>query len=266
MNISRASRSTVAGAVILLGFPATHYADAVLRFSSGATPAAIQGAVNQFRTELGGGAKTITWDENGLPMAPNKLSPNIFSANGVGLSTPGIGLQVSSDNAAQAPVRFGNINANYSSIFQPFSGARMFTALDSPEVDVNFFMPGFPATSGYVNGFGAVFADVDFAGSTTIQFFDAGFNELYTGTVPASPNNGLSFLGVYFTSGEQVAHVIINSGNAALGAGVLDGGGTDLVVMDDFIFGSVQAVPEASSMALFGMGALVLMSFRRWRK
>jgi hypothetical protein len=58
--------------------------------------------------------------------------------------------------------------------------------------------------------------------------------------VPAGTvsSQSLSFLGVSFNAGELVGRVRITSGNAALGAAVNDnpGGGTDLVVMDDFIY------------------------------
>jgi len=54
--------------------------------------------------------------------------------------------------------------------------------------------------------------------------------------------------------------VRITSGNAALSAGVLDGGAIDLVVMDDFIYGEPIAVPEPGTWALLCLGALALMA------
>jgi plastocyanin len=95
-----------------------------------------------------------------------------------------------------------------------------------------------------VKGFGAVFADVDRPGSTTIEFFDADDNSI--GVVTA-PNHGgaqlLSFVGAVFEA-PIVARVRITSGDAALtatGTDVTAGGTADLVVMDDFVYGEPHA-------------------------
>lgn len=48
-----------------------------------------------------------------------------------------------------------------------------------------------------------------------------------------------------FNAGERIARVRITSGNAALGTGVNDGGATDLVVMDDFVYAEPQALVGA---------------------
>src|SRR4051794_39248024 len=265
-------------ALALTIIPARLHASPVLRFAAGADASAIQGAVNGFRSDLGGvnngvgggpfssGFRAINWD--GVPdtqAAPNNLAGNFFnvtSPRGIVFGTPGSGFQVSanSGNSLGAPVRFGNIDPSYSSIFQTFSAQRLFTALGSPEVDINFFVPGDSTTPAYVHGFGAVFTDVDLDDSTSLDFLDANNNSLFTLFVPPT-DNGLSFAGVTFDAGEQVARVRILSGNAALGSGVLDGGQRDLVVMDDFLYGEPIAVPEASpSMILMaaGLGCLVL--------
>jgi PEP-CTERM motif-containing protein len=175
----------------------------------------------------------------------------VNSPRGTIFSTPGTAVQVSG-NAGVAPVRFDNINPTYSSVFQTFSAQRLFTALGSNIVDVNFFVPGStnPAT---VSGFGSVFTDVDFANTTSIQYFNANNISLGTFFVPTA-NNGLSFLGVS-GFGDGIARVRITNGNSILGPNDANGNPTDVVVMDDFVYGEPKAiVPEPSSILLLATG------------
>ena len=126
--------------------------------ASGATPADIQNKVDAFRTFLGNnngvggtfatGRREINWD--GVPdnfAAPNLLSANFFNSNsprGVVLFTPGTGFQVSANliNPTNTPVRFGNINPVYPTLFSTFSPQRLFTALGSNITENVFFIPG----------------------------------------------------------------------------------------------------------------------------
>jgi hypothetical protein len=249
-------------------------ADPILFSASGGSPAAIQGSVDAFRAALGtlnpnvpgsfgSGRREINWD--GVPdalSAPNLLPLNFFNVNsprGAVFSTPGSGVEVSA-NAGVAPVRFDNVNPGYSSIFQTFSPQRLFTSIDSTITDVSFFVPGTTIPS-FTSGFGAVFTDVDLSTSTSIQFFDLQNDSLGTFFAPVA-NNGLSFLGVSFNSGERVGRVRITSGNAAIGAGVNDLPGVDLVVMDDFIYGEPAAVPEPATWALLATGLALILIIR----
>ena len=265
--------------------PAAGFGAAVVRFGSGATPAGIQGVVDQFRSDisLGGinngvgggpfstGFRNINWD--GVPdslATPNNLPENFFnstSPRGALFATgTGTGFQVSSTDGSGTPVRFGNINAAYPAEFQTFTAQRLFTVLDSTEMDVTFFVPGMSALGATVNGFGAVFCDVDQNGSAQLDFFGTANTFLGTYFVPTSPNNGLSFLGVSFTGGERVSRVHVTAGNAPLGASTIDGGPIDLVVMDDFTYGEPLQVPEATTLSLLGLGTLVWLAGRRLRR
>ncbi len=250
--------------------------------ASGPDPASIQPSVDSFRTSLGtlnpnvagsfdSGRREINWD--GVPdgfSAPNNLPPNFFNVNsprGVVFSTPGTGFQVSSTAASGTPVEFGNIDPSYTQTFETFSAQRLFTALGSNIVDVNFFIPG-STTQAFTNGFGAVFTDVDVANATTLSFFGLGDAFLGTWAVPNVPvDESLSFLGVLF-SDPVVTRVRITSGTAALAAGGSDAT-ADRVAMDDFIFGeprlAAAAVPEPETwaMLLVGFAALGLSSRRR---
>jgi hypothetical protein len=221
--------------------------------SSGAEPADIQSAVDAFRTFLGAlnpnvagsfpsGRREINWD--GVPdafSAPNNLPPNFFNANsprGAVFFTPGTGFQVSADdsNPTNTPVLFGNLHPAFPLMFSTFSPQRLFTALRSNVVETLFFVPGSNAGA-TVNGFGAVFTDVNSNESTRIEYFDAKGALLFTRNVlrGTTPRRSLSFLGVGFDAGERVFAVRITSGNRAP-----ESPARDVVVMDDFIYGEPQ--------------------------
>jgi hypothetical protein len=243
-------------AVIFI-LPSLAYAGAVVRSAFGAAPADIQATVDQFRTDVsaGGGVnapgtgpfatgrREINWDDVPDDLAdPNPFPGDFFnstSQRGAVLTTSGTSLLVSADssNITATPVRFSSLNPGYLTNFQTFSPERLFTALGSTIVDVTFFEPASPTTPATVNGFGSVFTDVEIAGGTTIEYFDAQGQSLGVFPAPVGPDGGLSFLGVSFDAGEQVSGVRITSGNTILGAANNDGPGTDVVVMDDFIYG-----------------------------
>jgi hypothetical protein len=256
LGMSRRERRTILLAGVFVLASSTAFGAAVTFTANGPDPASIQTTVDAYRTALGAlnpnvvgsfpsGRREINWD--GVPdasSAPNPLPANFFNVNsprGVVFSTPGTGFQVSATLASGTPVEFGNINPTYTATFQTFSAQRLFTALGSTVVDINFFVPGsaVPATT---SGFGAVFTDVDLATTTFIEFFSESNAGLGSFFVPASFNGGLSFLGVSFNAGERIGRVRITSGAAALMAGVNDSPATDVVAMDDFIYAEPQGV------------------------
>ncbi len=267
----RTSKALVVG--IALASPAM--AQITVRSGTAADVAGITPFRNQFRTDLGGGAvaganglfddgvrqrREVNWD--GVPAtlsAPNSLPATFFNVNsprGVVFSTPGTGFQVSgatTDAGAGQPAaaNFGNIDASYTAQFLQFSAQRLFTEFGVNIMDVSFFLPGTAIPAG-TRGFGVMFTGVELDGTTSLQLFD--LNNVSLGifnAVPQSGATGFSFLGASLASGlSQIGRVRITTGNAALGPGVMDTAplaGTDLVVMDDFIFGN--PIPEGSTLA-----------------
>jgi hypothetical protein len=245
-------------------------ADAQLVRSAAGNAATVTAARDQFRLDLGGGTvagangsfgglrREINWD--GVPntaAAPNNLNADFFNVNsprGVVFSTPGTGFQVSA-NAGVAPIEFDNIDPSYSADFAAFSNQRLFTALGSTAMDVNFFLPG-TTTPALTRGFGVVFSDVDVANTTRIEFFDAVNASLGTFFAPAaSGDEQFSILGVSYPA-PIISRARITSGISPLAAGLLDNnlGNPDLVVMDDFLY--AEPVPEPTTV-LVGAIALV---------
>ena len=234
----------------------------VSRTAAGASAAAIQAAVDQFRTDLGGanngvggsfrtGRREINWD--GVPdnfAAPNFLPVGFFNSNsprGVIFSssrtfgdTAAFIVSADSNNPTVSPVRFGDIDPSYTALFATFSAERLFIARSSNVTTVNFFVPG-TNIAATVSGFGVVFTDVDQVGPTYVKLY--GVDGRLLGFQNASAaNNGLSFVGVSFNAGERVARVDIVSGNQVLSNGIIDNGtSNDLVAMDDFIYGEPRA-------------------------
>lgn len=262
----------VLSSALLLLAAAPAFGAAVVYNSAGAT-AAITVVRDQFRTDVGGGTapgangsfgglrREINWD--GVPdglATPNNLPLNFFNVNsprGAVFSTPGTGVAVSA-NAGSVPIEFGNFNASYASIFVPFSAQRLFAALGSNVVDVDFFVPG-TTTPGFTTAFASIFTDVDLDDTTAIEYF-SDTTSLGRFAVQAA-DNGLSFMGVRFNAGERITRARIISGNAVLGSN--DRAGVDVVVMDDFLFAEVRAVPEPSSMLLVSAAMLALGLARR---
>ena len=218
----------------------------------------IAAKLTEFRAALGGalnapnsppadsGRREINWD--GVPAALTDVDTfpanffNVNSKRGALYSTPGTGLRVDSTD-------FAAVNGALAAQFTTFSAKKLFMPVGSNQVDITFRLVG-TDTRGLVEGFGAVFVDVDRAGSTTIQYFDADDQLLATTT---APNHGaaqlLSFTGAVFEA-PIVARVRITSGDAAFTATSTDisvAGTQDLVAMDDFVYGEPRPLgPDAA--------------------
>jgi hypothetical protein len=222
----------------------------------------VSGTVAQFRAALkgdnnlnlpgpiDGGRREINWDGGGS--TATSLGPTPFDvfliSRGNRSITPGTGF-------VQAPATgladlFGN--AAYATIFVPFSQARLFSPIGSNITDTVFFVPGgqnIPATT---RGFGVVLTDVDLPdgsgpsskegnrhASTLIEFFGVNGRVLFSSFAPASPGDGgQTFFGIVFDDA-RIARVRITEGAIP---GSDDTDLSDVVMMDDFIYGEPQPV------------------------
>ena len=182
--------------------------------------------------------------------APNALPANFFNVN----SPRGvvfIDARAPASRSARTPrIRRRRRSSSATStrrtpgFFAPFSAQRLFTAIGSNIVDVNFFVPGSAhggADARLRRGLhrcrrrrhdvDPVLRRDDTLLGTVLRAADVAGNETF------------SFLGVDFTAAPVVSRVRITSGDQLLGRGQRRR--TDLVVMDDFIYGEPLAVPRA---------------------
>lgn len=215
----------------------------------------ISAKLNEFRNLLGdvlnttpgqvSGRREINWD--GVPdqYITERIPSDFFNPTAAGSpASLQRGFQYSGDVDARISTNlFADREASNAAEFSSFSGGKTFSAVSNNLWNVDFEVPG-QAVAASVNGFGAVFSDVDDASSTTIEYF-SGNRSLGVFKVPVrSVGSSHSFLGVYFPT-EKITKVTIRQGDAVVAGGVKDisaGGSKDLVIMDDFLYNEPKAI------------------------
>ena len=248
-------RMAVIGIVLLAG--CDDYNDPVTPEVPEATVVTASGnitaRVDEFRNLLGqsnggtageqpAGRREISWDGAGANPFNNRndFPADFFNTvvrSGAVFTTPGTGFRNDS-------TLFQEVNPTYATQFGFFSANKIFTAIGSNQLDVLFRVAGEPSPA-RVRAFGIVLSDVDQAGATSLQLFDA--DGVSLGSFPApvrTDAGGLSFISVSFAE-PIIARVRLTLGTGAIGANVNDvstGGTVDLVVTDNFIYGEPRRV------------------------
>ena len=230
--------------------------------AAGPTTTSIQSSVDKFRDAVSvpAGRREINWDAGNPANEATTVSGNPFTgfqaSRGALFTTPdGTGFiqaPAGTDVPPGGLAGFFN-NPTYKTSFRAFSASRLFSAIGGKVTDVTFFVPGGGNVSATVNGFAAVFTDVDQPdgsgparkrgnrnASTLIEYYGTDGQLLFSSYVPASPGDGgFSFFGVVFPDA-RVARVRITSGDVAPGPN--DSDKDDVVMMDDFIFGEPRSI------------------------
>ena len=213
----------------------------------------ITARVDEFRNLLGqsnggtageqpAGRREISWDGAGANPFNNRndFPADFFNTvvrSGAVFTTPGTGFRNDS-------TLFQEVNPTYATQFAFFSATKIFTAIGSNRLDVLFRVAGEPSPA-RVRAFGIVLSDVDQAGATTLQLFDADGASLGSFAAPVRTDaGGLSFIAVSFAE-PIIARVRLTLGTGAIGANVNDvtsGGTVDLVVTDNFIYSEPRRI------------------------
>lgn len=231
--------------------------------AAGPTASSIQSTVDSYRNAFGGvnngntpgsqpdGRREINWDgggSTGTALGPTPF--DVFLSRGTRYITPGTGfVQAPASGLADTFE-----NPDYTNIFAAFSPVRLFSPVGSNVTDVLFFVPGGAVVPAATRGFGVVLSDVDLPdgsgpgtkrgnrhASTLIEYYAADGSLLFSSFAPSSPGDGnLSFFGIVLDD-PRIARVRITTGNTAPGPG--EDRNTDVVVMDDVIYGEPQPLP-----------------------
>jgi hypothetical protein len=208
----------------------------------------INAVVDQFRQSLGnlntmpgatGGRREISWEAIPDSLLEKKLPAQFFNQIGPNASPSfqrGLAYAPTSDFRVSKTL-FAGIDAEASTEFQAFSGTATFANVAESQWPVMFQVAG-TTEDAAVRGFGMVVSDVDVANSVQIEFFN-GNSSIGKLTFPThSGNSKYSFAAILFDQPLITSVKVTHQGILAPGTkDITQGGSSDLIVMDDFIYG-----------------------------
>src|SRR6185369_15559982 len=138
--------------------------------AAGPTAASIQSSVDQFRAGVSvpAGRREINWDGGNIANEATSVAGNPFAGflvtRGALFTTPdGTGFVQAPAGTDVPPGGLAGFfnNPTYKTSFRAFSASRLFAVVGGKVTDVTFFVPGGGNVAATVNGFAAVFRDVD---------------------------------------------------------------------------------------------------------
>lgn len=206
-----------------------------------------------------GTRRNINWD--GTPINGNRtiaIPADTFLASKQVILDP----DFPQDELLISNVEFGDLNGSYAANF-PFKSPAINFKYKEDDGQPNVFRLADLHTPGLIQGFGAVFTDVEKADTSGLVFKDQFDREIAHFYVPAGANAQQQFLGVVF-SRPVIAEADVLMGEQGENFGdvddLTDGGPADVVVTDDFVFqAATTPIPSISGVDVRrSNGALVV--------
>jgi hypothetical protein len=216
---------------------------------------AFQAALDQLAP---GTRRNINWDGISIAPAGSKFIPaDQFLASRQIILDP----DFPTDELLVSNDEFADRRGNYAANFPFFSPAVNFKYVED-DGQPNVFRLADLQTPGLIQGFGAIFTDVEKDSTSGLVFKDQLDREVGRFYVPAGANGQQQFLGVIF-SRPVIAEADVLMGEEGEQFGSVDdisnGGTADVVVTDDFVFqASTTPIPTISSVTLRANGVLAV--------
>lgn len=216
--------------------------------ATGNNAAAIQSELDRFRRDLGdlnpnepnsfpAGRREINWDGVGGNQGINSLPQDYFhriSPRGLILSTPGTRLRVSGDRETPTFAMRDLSTEDWGDNVVAFSGDKLFAPIRSTVTDIEFRVPSNDDIA-CVTAFGAVFVDVDRAGSSVEFTMADGTTRKFAAPLQPAGISGFSFVGVRFASG-CIVNVRLVNGDTPIESTDRSHSNPDRVGIDDLIY------------------------------
>lgn len=208
----------------------------------------INPTLDQFRAALGplntttgatAGRREITWEIVPDSLLDKKLPAQFFNQTGAEANTSlqrGLAYAPETDFRV-SKTQFAGIDPEAASEFKAFSGTATFANVSVAEWPVFFQRAGITEAAA-VRGFGLVVSDVDQPNTVTVEFFNGQQSLGIVNVPPHDASSNFSFAGMLFNEAKITSVKVKHQGILASGKkDISQGGETDLVVMDDFIYG-----------------------------